>query len=87
MGILVMRFFKAKLARPVGLEPTTSSFEGWHSIQLSYGRAFSGVTVTLSVTLRARMRFVQVRILPSGPLSVLIRLDTKKGETEPPAPV
>jgi hypothetical protein len=33
------------------------------------------------------MRFVQVRILPSGPLSVLIRLDTKKGGAEPPAPV
>ena len=39
------------VARPVGLEPTTSSFEGWHSIQLSYGRASHAYT---SITLRTR---------------------------------
>jgi hypothetical protein len=27
-----------KLARPAGVEPATTSLEGWCSIQLSYGR-------------------------------------------------
>ena len=50
------------VARPVRLEPTTSSFEGWHSIQLSYGRVL-GSTVTrrkirVGVTWCAGSRFV-----------------------------
>ena len=41
------------VARPVGLEPTTSSFEGWHSIQLSYGRAFCEHCNTFCYTSRS----------------------------------
>jgi hypothetical protein len=33
---------KNKMVRPAGIEPATTSLEGWGSIQLSYGREQAG---------------------------------------------
>src|SRR5215467_5845987 len=53
----------SKMARPVGLEPTTSSLEGWHCIQLSYGRAarfFRSLTrMRLNTALPVRLKLNQ----------------------------
>ena len=37
IGSSTTRVIWLSLATPVGLEPTTSSLEGWRSIRLSYG--------------------------------------------------